>query len=100
MAKKSGAFDPVPYDKPEVASIQGLANGTATPEMQRHALRWIIEIACGYYDLSFRPGEEGRRETDFAEGKRFVGAQIVKMTRLNLAKLKTVKTADKHEPKE
>ena len=97
---KSGPWAPTPYGKPEVAAIQALANGNATPEMQRHALKWIIEIAAGYYDLSFRPGEDGRRETDFAEGKRYVGAQIVKMTKLSLAKMKSVKIADTHEPKE
>lgn len=97
---KSGPFVPAPYGKPEIAAIQGLANGTASPDMQRHALRWIIEIASGYYDLSFRPGEDGRRETDFAEGKRYVGAQIVKMTKLNIAKIKAVKASDNHEPKE
>jgi len=97
---KSGPWAPVPYGKPEVACIQALAAGNATPEMQRRALKWIVEIAAGYYDLSFRPGEDGRRETDFAEGKRFVGAQIVKMTQLNLSKMKPGKNADVHEPKE
>ena len=97
---KSGPHLPVPYGKPEVAAIKALEAGNATPEMQRRALKWIIETVAGYYDLSFRPGEDGRRETDFAEGKRFVGAQIVKMVKLDLSKMKPGKNADAHEPKE
>ena len=29
--------------------------------------------------MSYRPGEEGRRDTDFAEGKRFVGRELFKL---------------------
>ena len=42
-------------------------------------MTWLIVDCCDYYGLSYRPGEDGRRDTDFAEGKRFVGAQVVKM---------------------
>lgn len=100
MNKRSAAYDPVPYSKVEVAAIQALEKGLATPEQQRFAIKWIVEVAAGYYDLSFRPGEDGRRETDFSEGRRFVGAQVAKMTKLNLSKMKSGKNADAHEPKE
>lgn len=96
----TGPWSPTEYDIADVSAVQALANGNASPEQQRRALAWIVEMAAGYYDLSFRPGVDGQRDTDFAEGKRFVGAQVVKLTKLNIAALKHNKQADSHEPKE
>ncbi len=79
---------PAAYELPDASAIQALQRGDATPEQQQRALKWIIENACGTYDMSYRPGEEGRRDTDFAEGKRFVGSQIVKLLKLNLSLLR------------
>jgi hypothetical protein len=59
-------------------AIKALATGTANAGQQKRALDWIITKACGTYDMSFRPGADGERETAFAEGKRHVGLQIVK----------------------
>ena len=75
---------------PGVAAIKAIDRGDATPEQQRLALTTIIEGLCGYYDLSYRPGAEGERETAFAEGKRFVGAQLVKLTKLDVNRIKKV----------
>lgn len=68
----------VPCSVSEHAALRALQDGTATPEQQQLALKWIVEKASAYYELSFRPGDErGRRETDWYEGRRFVGAQII-----------------------
>jgi hypothetical protein len=56
--------------------------------MQQRALKFIIENLCGTYDLSYRPGPDGDRDTTLAEGKRFVGLQIVKLLKVNLGVLK------------
>lgn len=87
--KPVGPWSPVNYEIADVAAVQALVSGTATPEQQQRALKWIIEVAAGTYDMSFYPGaEDGRRNTDFAEGRRFVGNTVVKMTRLNLMALR------------
>ena len=71
---------PVPYNDYDIRALQALATGTASELQQRRVLDWWINIACGTYDMSFRPGaEDGHRETDFAEGRRFVGSQTVKL---------------------
>lgn len=70
---------------PKAVAIQAVAEGRANEQQQMLALRCIVEELCGYYELSFSPDSE--RETAFAEGKRFVGAQIVKLTRLNYNEL-------------
>lgn len=95
MAKKpNGPWVPSDYDIADAAAIQALQRGDATKDQQQRALKWLIEKACGTYDLSYRPGEDGRRDTDFAEGKRFVGSQIVKMLNLNLSLLRRSNNVD------
>lgn len=71
---------PAPYDPDgaDTMAIKAVASGTANAGQQKRALDWIINAVCATYDLSFRPGESGDRETAFAEGKRHVGLQIVK----------------------
>lgn len=93
---------PPGYDIADVAAFQALQRGDASADMQRRALKWLIERAAGTYDLSYRQGgEEGRRDTDFAEGRRFVGLQVVKFLRLNLAMLRRDEPlADPPEPRE
>ena len=86
MSRAPAYIAPPPYEVLHVAAIQALASGSASPHQQQEALRWIIEQASATYDLSFSP--ESDRATSFAEGRRFVGLQIVKMTKLNKEALK------------
>jgi hypothetical protein len=78
-------WTPPEYDDLTVIAIKAVANGTASDDQQRRAMRFIVEQVCATYDLSFRPGGlEGARATDFAEGRRFTGTQIVKLINLPL----------------
>ena len=80
---------PPPYDDADVFAIQALVKGSANPDQQKRALAWIIEKACGVYDMSYRPGAgDGDRDTAFAEGRRFAGNQVVKMTKLKTGQLR------------
>lgn len=79
---------PAPYDKADSAAIQALSVGAANDVQQKRAFKYIVEVLSGYYDLSYRPDDMGgRRATDFMEGRRYVGAQLVKLSKLNLASL-------------
>jgi len=87
--KKTVPFKREPWDFPDfterdVRLIQAIASGTATPEMQRDAFKWIVEIGAATYDMTYRPGDNGRRDTDFACGKAFVGQTLVRMTKILL----------------
>lgn len=74
---------PPDYDSNDIAAFKALEAGAASPEQQKRALRWTLVGAADLYGLSYRNGgEDGRRATDFAEGRRFVGAQIVKMVNM------------------
>lgn len=73
---------PAEYDVPDAGALQALARGEASPEQQQRALNWIINDACGTYDLEYR---QDPRDHAFASGKRSVGLGIVKLLKLNLA---------------
>lgn len=84
ILEEHAPWKPVHYETADILAIQALQAGTAEDHQQRRAFRWIVEAASALYDLAYRPGgEEGRRDTDFALGRAFVGSQIMKLTRLN-----------------
>ena len=79
---------PPKWEKPDAASLQAVLRGEATSDQQIRAINFIVVTLCGVNEMSFRSGPEGDRETAFAEGRRFVGAQITKMTKIPLSKIK------------
>ncbi len=72
-----------PFSLPQAYAIQAMQRGEATPEQQIMALDWILNPLCRTYDMSYRP--DSARDTDFAEGRRSVGLQIIKVIKTNLA---------------
>lgn len=87
-AEDHAPWKPPAYDNADAAAIQALVQGNATPEQQKRALDWIVNKACGTYDLPYRPGGlDGDRDTSFAIGKQFVGQQIVKLMKLKIGAL-------------
>ncbi|MBM4199753.1 MAG: hypothetical protein FJ189_00500 [Gammaproteobacteria bacterium] len=80
---------PPKYEIHDVVAIQAVAGGTATPEQQQAAMRYIVDNLAGTYGMSYCPGDgDGRRDSDFAEGRRFVGLQLVKLIKLNVSLLR------------
>ena len=79
---------PPPIELRDVAALKALQRGDATEAQQRHALKFIVERACGTYELSFCPGEDGRRASDFAEGKRRVGLLLVGLLAADIKKFR------------
>ena len=75
------AHKPPKYERHHVAAFQALAHGTAEPQQQKIAMAYLLGTLCCIQDMSYRPDSE--RETVFAEGRRFVGQQIVKFLQLN-----------------
>lgn len=84
MLRKNGSQllpnpDPIvkpDYTEADVQSLRAVARGTATPEQQKRAIRWLVS-AYGTYDLSFRKDSE--RLSVFAEGRRYAGMILVWM---------------------
>ena len=80
-----------PRDEPlylieDILAVKAVANGNASTEQQKRAMRYIIEAVSGYYDISYRP--ELADGTLIAEGKRIVGAHLVGMINTSLKKTK------------
>ncbi len=86
MAAKNSAWLPAPYEIADLTAVKALAAGTADAQQQKRALDWILIQVCGTYEMSYRP--ESDRDTAFAEGRRFVGLQIVKALHINTANLR------------
>lgn len=88
-ALTAGARDPVTpafYQYADAAALQAVAKGVANEGQQRRALSWIVEVCADTYGLSYRGDKT--HDTSFAEGKRAVGLQIVKLTKINLGPLR------------
>lgn len=82
------ANHPPEYEVADAGALQALARGDCPPHLQKRALQWIIERAAGTYDSSYRgDAEGGDRATAFAEGRRFVGLQVVKLLNIDTQKL-------------
>lgn len=77
---------PVTAFKYNAGDVQALMRGEATKEQQQRFMQFLIMDVCGTYRMSFIP--LSRRKSDFAEGKRFVGNQIVGLGKANLARMK------------
>lgn len=81
-------WKPANFDPADAAAFQALARGAANLDQQKRVLDWLVKKACHTYDLSYRPGgEDGKRDTDFAEGQRSIGLQIVKLLNLKIGLL-------------
>jgi hypothetical protein len=76
----------IPYVPPTPSAdvtlaLKCLSKGIANEHQQVVAVKWIVEELCETYGMSYRPDSE--RDTAFAEGKRFVGMQIVREINLD-----------------
>lgn len=87
------AHAPAPYDKDILMAIRACIAGKASEGQQQTAMDWIITKASNLYDVSYR--KQDTHATAFAEGRRFVGNQIVKMLREE-----TLKALEKDEQKQ
>lgn len=86
---KLAAFQPwmpAPWENGDVSSLQALARGVANEGQQKRALDYIINTLGMTYEHTYVPGSE--RDSAFAQGRRFVGLQIVKLVNLPVHELK------------
>lgn len=70
-----------PRANQEIAwALKGLHAGEADKGQQTMAINWIIFELARYQDMSYRPNSA--RDSDFAEGKRYCGAQLVRLIQM------------------
>jgi hypothetical protein len=89
-------WEPAEYDAPIVTAVQHLIAGECEPHLQKKFMEWLILECCDTYGMSFRPDDKGGHDAMvFAEAKRYIGNQIIKMS-----KLKPGVVAGNSEPRE
>lgn len=67
----------------DVFALQAVAKGTANAGQQQRAWMFIMNFLCDPDGMTFWPGgEDGRRVSDFAEGRRWVGLQLRRLERM------------------
>lgn len=81
MVKRLIQFDPgiVPAVMTEFDYVNMVAvvSGQAKPEQAKAAMEWVMREAARVSDMPFMlGGEDGRRATDFAAGRQYVGHLI------------------------
>ena len=70
-------------DDADIFAIQSVAQGMANDSQQARAYDYIVRVLCETDRMTFWPGgEDGKRATDFAEGKRWVGLQLRRIEKL------------------
>lgn len=72
---------PVLWTPEEQAAVLAWSEGRADPRQQKLAWDFVIYKAAALEEQQFElGGEDGRRATDFALGRRFAGDTIRKLT--------------------
>jgi hypothetical protein len=67
----------------DVYALQALERGQANAAQQQRAIAFVVYELCAVDRMSFYPGaEDGRRASDFAEGKRWVGCYLRRILKL------------------
>ena len=67
----------------DIFALQAVAKGLANNVQQQRAYDYIVRALCETDRMTFWPGgEDGKRATDFAEGKRWVGVQLRRIEKM------------------
>ena len=84
MTKKTPRqpWHPSDYQIADIYAVKALAAGTASDVQQKRAWDWILFNVCELREMSFNA--DNPRVQDFAEGKKFVARQMVKMMNLEV----------------
>jgi hypothetical protein len=73
----------------DAKALQALAQGVADEEQQIRALKWIVNSAGMINRMTYQPGgDDAGRDSIFAEGRRFVALQTMRLITTNLEDLK------------
>lgn len=74
----------VPFKIADVAALQALMRGDASPDQQKRALTWVIEKGAQTYEPEYKTDS---RDHAYCSGRRSVGLNIVFLLHADLSKL-------------
>ena len=84
--RRAGPWDRTAVDEFAAGSIKALFRGDATEHQQKKVAEFILTEICGIGDLQYYP--DSVRDSDFAQGKRFVGMELVRVKNMAMPKAK------------
>ncbi len=71
------------YQKADVAALQALFRAEANADQQERVVEYILGTICGVREMSYRAGPDSASDTAFAEGRRFVGSQLMSIAKMS-----------------
>lgn len=74
---RNRSWDSAPFALADAMALKALEAGTADADQQQRALHWIVHAGARVNRMSFDP--DSPRGSDFAEGRRFLGLQILRL---------------------
>jgi hypothetical protein len=82
MAERKAAqtWMPASWEAADMAALQALARGVANEGQQKRALNYIVNVLAMTYEHTYVPASE--RDSCHAQGRRYVGLQIVKLVNM------------------
>jgi len=88
-SKPLQTWAPADWSNADVAALQALARGVANEGQQKRALDYIVNTLGLTYEHTYSPTSE--RDSCHAQGRRYVGLQIVKLVNMPAHLLKKTK---------
>ncbi len=82
----------------EVAALQAVAKGVASPDQQQRAMRVMVEKICRRYEMPYCPGVGGERDTSFALGRMSAGSTLTSFLNAPLKNFKDPDAAPTEQP--
>ena len=86
-ALENATWKPPHWELADVTAVKACAEGRASPEQQKRAMAYIVNVLAVINDWPYRPGMNDR-DTNIGLGRQFVGHMISKMCRINLANVR------------
>lgn len=84
-----------------VYATKAIAAGEATKDQQALFFEWLIVEVCKKDDFPWFPGgDEGARDTDLANGKRFVALQVLKARNMSGDKVAKMRLEEQRAARE
>jgi hypothetical protein len=72
-----GVGDNIQISKGEIAAINAVVDGRATPDQAKIAFEWMLREACQLGQaVMVLGGEDGRRATDHLLGRQYAGQMV------------------------
>lgn len=82
---------PEQWEKAEASAIQAIVRGNPNADQCARFIKWLTKVTM-LYDQTYSPLSD--RDSNFAEGRRFIGRRFVILSKTNLSKIREDRAHD------